>query len=121
MLLINDPRCVLLAGDAFVVLPSLPDNFCGLVCSDSPYGERTHAKYAKERRADGAAPRVELTFKHLTKAQVEFLAAQYVRLSQGWIIAFTDDRSIGWWGDAIVEADSTFPAPRRTHSRAGTR
>ncbi len=128
--ILNDPRCVLLDASAFDVLPVLPDNFCGLVCSDSPYGERTHAKYGKEHRADGAAPRIDLTFKHLSHMQVEFLAEQYVRLSQGWIIVFTDDRSLGKWGDAIEASGGKWirtmswvksnPMPQLTCDRPGT-
>lgn len=130
MYVVNDTRCVLLSGNAFEILPALPDNFAGLIVSDSPYGEHTHEKFGKERRADGARERGDLDFKHLTKDQVYFLAAQYVRLSQGWIVEFTDDRSIGWWGEAIIEAGGewvrtcswvkTNPMPQLTCDRPGS-
>lgn len=130
MYILNEDRCALLQGSAFDILPALPDNFAGLIICDAPYGKHTHEHFGKERRADGATPRGELTFKHLDRDQVRFLAAQYVRLSQGWIIEFTDDRSIGWWGEAIQESGGdwirtcswvkTNPMPQLTMDRPGS-
>lgn len=130
MYALNDPRCVLLEGNTFALLPALPDNFAGLIVTDPPYGARTHSKFAKERRADGAQARTDLEFAHLGREQVEQLAAEYARLSQGWIVVFTDDRSVGWWGESLESFGAqwirtcswikTNPMPQLTMDRPGT-
>ncbi len=130
MYIVNEPNAVLLNGSAFDILPALPDNFAGLWCSDPPYGKHTHANFGKERRGDGATPRGEISFKHLDREQVDFLARQAVRLSQGWIVNFTDDRSVNWWGESIESAGGqwvrtmawvkTSPQPQMSSDRPGS-
>jgi site-specific DNA-methyltransferase (adenine-specific) len=101
-----------------------------LICTDPPYGEHTHAKLGTERRNDGGKKRTELAFPPLTHEQVRYLAAEFVRISRGWILVFTDDRSVGWWGDGIADAGGawirtgfwfkTNPMPLLRADRPGT-
>lgn len=126
-------RCAFLQGDVFAenLLPTLfRDRSFDLICTDPPYGEHTHAKLGAERRNDGAKKRGELKFPPLTREQVAYLAAEFVRIGRGWIIVFTDDRSVGWWGDSIVAAGGawirtgfwfkTNPMPLLRADRPGT-
>jgi site-specific DNA-methyltransferase (adenine-specific) len=130
---LNHAKCALIEGDVFKeeLLPKIfkPRSF-DLICTDPPYGAHTHAKLGTERRSDGAKKRAELEFPPLTHEQVRYLAAEFVRIGRGWILVFTDDRSVGWWGNAIAEAGGawirtgfwvkTNPMPLLRADRPGT-
>lgn len=77
---------------------------CDLILTDPPYGAHTHENLGKEKRGDGAKKRDELDFPPLTLEQVRFHASEFVRVCDGWILVFTDDRSVSWWGEAIEGA-----------------
>lgn len=85
-------------------LPTFGDKTVGIIATDPPYGQHTHANLGKESRSDGARPREALTFEHLTTEQIAELAYHFVRLSQGWILVFTDDRTVDAWGTSIERA-----------------
>lgn len=126
-------RCGFIHGDVFkenLLSTLFRDRSIDLICTDPPYGEHTHAKLGTERRNDGAKKRTELKFPPLTREQVAYLAAEFVRIGRGWIVVFTDDRSVGWWGDAITAAGGawirtgfwfkTNPMPLLRADRPGT-
>jgi site-specific DNA-methyltransferase (adenine-specific) len=95
-------RAALFTGrseDARKVIPKVD-----LILDDPPYTGRTHDNHGKEKRGDGAKERGELVFPPLTLEQIAFYAAEYVALSRGWILVFTDDRGIDPWGNAIEKA-----------------
>ncbi len=103
--IIAHPRCALLHGEAMYTLRhAVRDKSFSLICTDPPYGEHTHKNLGKEKRGDGYESREALEFPPLTKEQVYALAIEFVRISTGWIIVFTDDRSVEWWGSAIESA-----------------
>ena len=119
------PRAALFVGraeDAGKLIPAVD-----LVLTDPPYGAHTHANLGKERRSDGTAARPLLDFPPLTRDQVRFYSAEWVRMSRGWIIIFTDDRSVSWWGEEIEQAGGrwlrtghwvkTNPMPQMTGDR----
>ncbi len=108
-LALNLPRCVLLRGEALdTVTRIVRDKSIDLVCTDPPYGEHTHANLGKERRKDGVKKREALTFPPLTHDQVLALCEQFVRVCKGWIVVFTDDRSVDWWGRGIEQAGGSW-------------
>lgn len=102
----------------------------GLLCTDPPYSEHTHANLGREKRNDGAKKRDALEFPPLTDAEIAAYADQWVRLVDGWILIFTDDRALGIWGNALVRAGGqwvrtgyywkTNPMPQMTGDRPGT-
>jgi site-specific DNA-methyltransferase (adenine-specific) len=121
-------RCVLLAGDGYeatgrVFGPKSVD----LILTDPPYSEHTHANLGKEKRKDGAKQREALEFPHLTDAEIAMHAARYVSVCRGWILVFTDDRSVNAWGTSIERAGGrwvrtghwvkTNPMPQMTGDR----
>ncbi len=102
---IQRPRCVLLGGEALATMRAVVrDKSIDLICTDPPYGEHTHSMMGKDRRKDGGKESEALWFPPLTHGFVDALAAEFVRVCTGWIIIFTDDRTVGWWGDAILAA-----------------
>lgn len=124
-------RCVLAQGEALLTMRSLVrDKGVNLTLTDPPYGAHVHQKLGKERRNDGTAARDELTFPPLTREFVGELAAEFVRVTDGWILIFTDDRTIGWWGEALEAAGGrwvrtgqwvkTNPMPQMTGDRPGS-
>ncbi len=99
MIALQHPSCVLLHGDALALMRAVvPDKSIDLVCTDPPYGEHTHAKLGTENRGDGRKQREKLAFSPLSHDQVTELAAELIRVAKGWILVFTDDRSVSWWG-----------------------
>lgn len=121
-------RCVLVAGEALSTSRVLVrSKSIGLVLTDPPYGAHTHENLGRERRDDGVAPRAELEFPPLSRAFVGDLAAEFVRVVDGWILVFTDDRTVSWWGESIEAAGGrwvrtgqwvkTNPMPQMTGDR----
>lgn len=109
MIALNHARCVLLQGEALALMRlAIKNKSIDLVCTDPPYGEHTHAMMGKERRNDGRKTSKPLEFPPLTREMVEALAVEFVRVCTGWIIIFTDDRTQGWWGEAIIRAGGSW-------------
>lgn len=125
------PRVALFHGEALALMRALiKDKSIDLVCTDPPYGAHTHKNLGKERRGDGRKQRPELTFPPLTHEQVTTLAAEFVRVCKGWIVVFTDDRSVDWWGRGFELAGGSWirtghwiktnPMPLMRGDRPGT-
>lgn len=109
MITLNHARAVLLQGEALALIrAAIRDKSIDLIATDPPYGEHTHAMMGKDRRYDGRKTSEELWFPPLTREFVEALAVEFVRVCKGWIIIFTDDRTQGWWGDAIIAAGGSW-------------
>lgn len=127
---IND-RCVLVEGEALASMRALlKDKSIDLICTDPPYGDHTHAMMGKERRNDGHKISEVLPFPPLTLDFIQDLAREFVRVGTGWINIFTDDRTIGAWGNALIAAGGewvrtgywvkTNPKPQMSADRPGT-
>ncbi len=102
---LHHPRAVLLEGESLATIREVVrDKSVDLVCTDPPYGTHTHAMLGKDRRHDGRKTSEPLAFPPLTREFVDALAAEFIRVCKGWIVIFTDDRTIGWWGEAIERA-----------------
>lgn len=99
-----DPRCALFLGDSNLVGTVLGDKSVDLIATDPPYSEHTHANHGKEKRKDGAKQREGLAFAHLSDEEINVRAREFVRLCRGWILVFTDDRSVSAWGTALERA-----------------
>ncbi len=109
MIALNHSRLILLQGEALALIrAAIKDQSIDLVCTDPPYGEHTHSKMGKDRRSDGRKTSEALWFPPLTREFVEALAVEFVRVCKGWIIIFTDDRTQGWWGEAILKAGGSW-------------
>jgi site-specific DNA-methyltransferase (adenine-specific) len=125
--LLEHDRAAVIQGDALTVLAGFGPKSVQASIFDPPYGEHTHKMLGREQRNDGHAKREALTFAHLTLDDVNRLAEQTVRITEGWAITFTDDRSVPWWGEAYERAGArwmrtghwvkTNPMPQMTGDR----
>jgi site-specific DNA-methyltransferase (adenine-specific) len=126
-LLINYDRFALIQGEALATLRALPSKSVDAIITDPPYAAHVHANLGKERRNDGHAIRPELAFPSIDAAMIAQLAAEFVRLSRGWINVFSDFFQSGTWGRAIQDAGGawirtgawvkTNPMPQMTGDR----
>jgi site-specific DNA-methyltransferase (adenine-specific) len=126
-LLLNHDRFALIQGEALATLRTLPSKSVDAIITDPPYAAHVHANLGKERRSDGHAIRDELEFPPIDAATIAQLAAEFVRLSRGWIIVFSDFFQSGTWGQAIQAAVGawirtgawvkTTPMPQMTGDR----
>lgn len=127
---LDHDRCAIMHGEALEAMRALvADRSVDLVLTDPPYGEHTHRNLGRERRNDGAKKREALEFPPLTPELIERLAAEFTRACRGWILIFTDDRTIDSWGEALERAGSqwvrvgewvkTNPMPQLTMDRPG--
>lgn len=93
-----------------VGLPARPDKSVDHSILDSPYGERTHAKRwsgaGGDRRIRGyATPKSNpVTFQHWTPEDVRLASRQLVRVTRGWIVAFSDEDLLPAWKRSLVDA-----------------
>lgn len=128
---LDTDRLSVVHGDAFATLRAFGTRTFDIVVTDPPYSPHTHAKHGKERAADGRqVHRKELEFPPLDDAKIAELACEFVRLSKGWIIVFSDFRQSGTWGNAIEDAGGawirtgawvkTSPMPQLTGDRPAT-
>lgn len=104
MIVLDDDRATLHLGDSSQMMKLWPDKAFDSIITDPPYGIHTHRQLGKESRDDGYANRKALNFDHVDEHQIRNLAAEFVRLATGWIIIFTDDRSVTSWGEAVEAA-----------------
>lgn len=88
-------------GSAEVYCRSIPACSVDMILTDPPYSEHTHANLGKETRGDGYKTRKVLEFPALSDTQIQRLASDFVRICAGWILVFTDERSIGTWGNSL--------------------
>lgn len=98
---LDHDRAQLFCGGALELLESLPDKSVDAVITDPPYSAHTHKNLGKESRGDGYANRKALSFEHLEGIDIQEFAKEFVRVSSGWILVFTDDRSVPDWGNAL--------------------
>lgn len=106
---INHPRLVLVEGEAVAMMKQIiRDKSIDLVCTDPPYGDHTHAMMGRDRRYDGRKTSEELGFPPLSQEQIVELAREFVRVAKGWIIIFTDDRTVDSWGYALEDAGARW-------------
>lgn len=127
---LDDDRISIIQGEALEVMRSLPSKSFDLIVTDPPYSPRTHKNLGKERRNDGAKAREALEFPPMTPELIAEVAAQYVRLTKGWILSFADYYHTAIWGHAIEDAGGawvrtgswvkTNPMPQMTGDRPAT-
>lgn len=126
-LLLNHDRFALIQGEALATLRTLPSKSADAIITDPPYAAHVHQNLGKERRNDGHAARDELQFPPIDAAMIAQLAAEFVRISRGWIIVFSDFFQSGTWGRAAQDAGGawvrtgawvkTNPMPQMTGDR----
>jgi site-specific DNA-methyltransferase (adenine-specific) len=85
-----DGRIVLHHGDCLDVLPTLPADSAGMVCTDPPYAEETHgdARSGKVPKKRGGL----VTFASLTAADIRARFAAAGRVARRWLIATMEFR-----------------------------
>ncbi len=105
---LDTDRVSLLQAETLATLRSFSNKSFDLVVTDPPYNEHVHAKLGKERRNDGHAARVELTFPPMTEALIFAVADQLVRVTKGWIIIFSDFYNSHKWGQSVVAAGGSW-------------
>lgn len=110
ILALDHDRCALVHGRALETMRSLfAPSSVDCVITDPPYSEHVHANHGKERCADGRqVTRQALEFPPLTTADIEQLAAEFVRIARSWIIVFCDDRVVETWGRSIERAGGVW-------------
>lgn len=79
-----------------------------LIATDPPYSEHTHRNLGAEKRSDGHAVREELEFPPLTPEAIGYYASEWVKMSRGWILVFTDEYLTVEWGRAFERAGGRF-------------
>ena len=88
-------RVTLYHGDSLDVLPTLPADSAGLVCTDPPYGEQTHkgAESASYDRSGNIKERRKLvTFSSLTIDDIRARFDEAARVAGHWFIATMEFR-----------------------------
>ena len=109
MIALDHDRCTIVQGEALASMRALlADRSVDLVLTDPPYGAHTHKNLGRERRNDGHAVRDELQFPPLSPEFIAQLAAEFTRVCRGWILIFTDNRTIDSWGLALERAGSQW-------------
>lgn len=106
----QDELVTLWHGKAEVVLPTIDsvDHFI----ADPPYSQHVHGA-ARSRRMQSANDRggrygadlrrnVDLGFTHLTNELRDFLASEAARITQRWVLVFSDTESAHLWADALT-------------------
>ena len=87
----TDPVLVV-EGDAFDVLPSLPDGFCDHVITDPPYAEKTHAGARTTRPGIGLTTVPIVTFASIDDDAFLSLCRESVRVATRWVLMTCDWR-----------------------------
>jgi site-specific DNA-methyltransferase (adenine-specific) len=123
----EDDRFALIHGEALTFVKSLPDKSVDIILTDPPYSKHVHENLGKERRNDGAGPRIALNFAAITDDYIKRLTAEYVRVCKGWILSFSDFYSTHMWGTGVRDAGGawvrtgqwvkTSPMPQMTGDR----
>jgi site-specific DNA-methyltransferase (adenine-specific) len=124
---LNAARVGVVEATALELLGSLRAKSVGIVLTDPPYGDHVHANLGKERRNDGRAARDALEFPPIDDAAIAALAAEFVRVCDGWILIFSDFYCSAKWGQALERAGGawvrtgqwvkTSPMPQMTGDR----
>jgi site-specific DNA-methyltransferase (adenine-specific) len=98
-------------GEFEDVLPTL-DAVDHVIC-DPPYSEKTHTSVRSRRMGAndrggryGADLRrqVNLGFDHITPEEMQFLSAEFARLTRRWVLVFSDVESDHLWRDELTTA-----------------
>ena len=105
---LDTDRFSLIHGDSLTVLKSLADKSIDIVVTDPPYSPHVHQKFGKERRNDGAVVPAALDFPPMTIELMHEVAQQFVRVTKGWILIFSDEFVSAKWGECIAAAGGTW-------------
>ncbi|WP_449278016.1 DNA-methyltransferase [Leucobacter sp. GX24907] len=112
----EDDQVTLYHGEAEDVLPTLEavDHFI----ADPPYSEHVHSS-ARSRRMQSANARggrygadlrrnVDLGFAHLSNELRTFLAGEAARLTERWVLVFSDTEGAHLWAEELQDADLDY-------------
>lgn len=126
-IVLDTDRVSLIHGESLATLRAFADKSIDIILTDPPYSPHVHAKFGKERRNDGGVVREELDFPPFEQALIREFAFEYVRISRGWILSFTDFYNSALWGNSLEEAGGawvrtgqwvkTNPRPQMTGDR----
>lgn len=92
-------------GDCLEVLPSI--EAVDHVISDPPYEDELHAAIGRIRRNDGRAMVDTLGFEGVNATR-SAIAAECVRMSQGWCILFTLAEGVRAWRDELQAVGAKY-------------
>lgn len=101
-------NATLYSGNCLDILPTLDP--AALVCGDPPYEDHMHkAKGGRGRkiRTDGHASPPPVDFTSITAIRFD-AAAEMVRASNGWCIAFCTPEGVAPWRDALEAAEARY-------------
>lgn len=98
-------NAALYCGDCFDVMAGLGP--VDHVISDPPYEDELHAAIGRIRRSDGREMVQDLGFGGVN-ADRSRIAADCVRLSQGWAILFTLAEGVRAWRDALQASEAKY-------------
>lgn len=105
--------CRIMHGDCVRILCDMDDDSAGCAIYDAPYSDHTHKAQRQgctgytepsrpgAQRAQFSRNR-DLGFAALTDELRNIVASQLARITQRWILAFTDDRGLQPWSDAFA-------------------
>lgn len=98
-------RATLYHGECLAVMGDLgPVNH---IISDPPYEDELHAAIGRIRRTDGREMVQELGFEGINATRAE-VAAECVRLSNGWCILFTLAEGVRAWRDELQAVGAKY-------------
>lgn len=95
-------------GDCREVLPQL--EAADHVISDPPYEKEAHRADRRVMRRDGLVAGA-LSFGSIDAETRALVAAQSVRISQGWVIFFCQAEGVAPWRDALEASGAKYKAP----------
>lgn len=98
-------KATLYLGDCLNILPTI--DAVDHIISDPPYEDELHAAIGRIRRTDGRAMVQTLGFEGVN-ADRAAIAAECVRISQGWCILFTLAEGVRAWRDELQAVGAKY-------------
>lgn len=102
-------RWCLVEGDNAEVLPTLPAKSVAHVITDPPYETEAHTKFRTTRAVfEGRMVDDSIDFAQIDDETRARVAAEFSRISNGWVLAFCQIEGVTPWRDALVMAGAKW-------------
>lgn len=103
-----DDLVVLFHADVRDVLPRIPEKTIDHTVTDPPYEDASH-KYGRLRDEKGRIALKDLSFTKIEESVGrEWAARHFVRVTQGWILAFGETEAMGDWRKELEKAGALW-------------
>lgn len=108
-------RWTLVPYECTTVLRCLPDRAVDHVFADPPYSEAVHARSIRRTYLPDTAEQPcrrtrkhDFGFHHLTREACDQYAAEMLRVSDRWVLAFSDMELSSWWIESFADSYVRF-------------